>query len=222
MWCCAPQLPIDPVTIEAAKCVAGAGDVLDFWFADAADGPEALGRRNRVWFRGGAPFDCECTERFAATLEAAMSGELEHWKESPRGRLALIILLDQLSRNIYRGTPAAFQQDRQALAACREGIGQGHDEQLSPIECTFFYMPLEHAEDREVQALSVRLFESLAKESSGEWREQLVANAGYARQHRDIVEKFGRFPHRNALLERSSSPAEEAYLAEDAPRFGQQ
>lgn len=209
------------MTVEATKYVADAGDVLDFWFADAADGPEAFARRNRVWFRGGAPFDRECMGRFSATLEAAMSGELEHWKESPRGRLALIILLDQLSRNIYRGTPAAFRQDGQALAACRKGIEQGHDEQLSPIERTFFYMPLEHAEDREVQALSVRLFESLAKESSGEWREQLEANAGYARQHRDIVEKFGRFPHRNALLDRDSSPAEEAYLADDAPRFGQ-
>ncbi len=209
------------MTIEATTCVAVAGDVLDFWFADAADGLEAFARRNRVWFRGGAPFDGECTERFAATLEAAMSGELEHWKESPRGRLALIILLDQLSRNIYRGTPAVFQQDGRALAACREGIAQGHDAQLSPIERSFFYMPLEHAEDREIQALSVRLFESLAKESSGEWREQLVANAGYARQHRDIVANFGRFPHRNALLDRSSSPTEEAYLADDAPRFGQ-
>ena len=209
------------MTIEATTCVAVAGDVLDFWFADAADGPEAFARRNRVWFRGGAPFDGECTEHFAATLEAAMSGELEHWKESPRGRLALIILLDQLSRNIYRGTPAAFQQDVQALDACRKGIERGHDEQLSPIERRFFYMPLEHAEDREVQAFSVRLFESLAQKSSEEWREQLEACAGYARQHRDIVEKFGRFPHRNALLHRDSSPAEEAYLADDAPRFGQ-
>ncbi len=209
------------MTIEATKCVADAGDVLNFWFADTADGPQALARRNRVWFRGGAPFDGECTERFTATLEAAKSGELEHWKESPHGRLALIILLDQLSRNIYRGTAAAFQQDGQALAACRDGIERGHDAQLSPIERTFFYMPLEHAEDREVQALSVRLFDSLAKESSEEWREPLEANAGYARQHRDIVEKFGRFPHRNALLHRDSSPAEQAYLADDAPRFGQ-
>lgn len=209
------------MTIETTSCVADAGDLLDFWFADSADGPEAFAGRNRIWFRGGAPFDRVCTEQFAATLEAAMSGGLEHWKESPRGRLAWIILLDQLSRNIYRGTPGAFQQDRQALAACREGIELGHDEQLSPIERTFFYMPLEHAEDREVQALSVRLFESLARESSGEWREQLEANAGYARQHRDIVEKFGRFPHRNALLARDPSPAEEAYLADDAPHFGQ-
>ncbi len=209
------------MTIDPTKSVIDAEDVLDFWFADAATGPEAVERRNRVWFRDGAPFDCECTERFAATLKAATSGKLDHWKGSPRERLALIILLDQFSRNIYRGTAAAFQQDDQALAACREGIEEGHDKQLAPFERSFFYLPLEHAEDREVQAVSVRLFETLAKESSEEWREQLEANAGYARRHRDMVEKFGRFPHRNAVLGRDSSPAEEAYLADDAPRFGQ-
>ena len=220
-WCCAPRSPIDPVTTEATNSVVGAEDVLDFWFADAAGGPQALERRNRVWFRGGAAFDRECTERFTATLEAAARGELDHWMESPRRRLALIILLDQFSRNIYRGTAAAFQQDDQALAACRQGIEEGHDRHLAPFERSFFYMPLEHAEDREVQALSVRLAEALANESPAQWREHLQANAGYARQHRDIVEEFGRFPHRNSLLGRDSSPAEEVYLADDAPRFGQ-
>jgi uncharacterized protein (DUF924 family) len=209
------------VTTEATSSVVDAEDVLDFWFADAASGPQAVERRNRVWFAGGAHFDRECTERFAATLEAAAGGDLDHWKESPRGRLALIILLDQFSRNIYRGTAAAFQHDDRARAACREGIAVGHDEQLAPFERSFFYMPLEHAEDREVQALSVRLFETLANESPEEWRGRLKADAGHARRHRDIVEEFGRFPHRNAVLRRDSSPAEQAYLADDAPRFGQ-
>ncbi len=206
---------------EATKSVVDAEDVLGFWFADSAGGPVAVERRNRLWFRGGAAFDRECTERFATTLETAKSGELDHWKESSRGRLALIILLDQCSRNIYRGTAAAFQQDGQALAACREGIEEDHDRQLAPFERSFFYMPLEHAEDREIQALSVRLFETLANESPEQWREQLEANAGYAREHRDIIENFGRFPHRNSVLGRNSTPAEEAYLADDAPRFGQ-
>jgi uncharacterized protein (DUF924 family) len=209
------------VTTEATNSVADAEDVLDFWFADAASGPEAVARRNRVWFAGGAPFDRECTERFSTTLEAAAGDELDHWKESPRGRLALIILLDQFSRNIYRGTAAAFRHDDRALATCREGIAEGHDKQLAPFERSFFYMPLEHAEDREAQALSVRLFESLANESPEEWRARLDADADYARRHRDIVEEFGRFPHRNAVLGRDSSPAEQTYLADDAPRFGQ-
>jgi uncharacterized protein (DUF924 family) len=207
--------------MEVENEAADAEDVLEFWFADAAMGPEAIARRNRVWFTGGAPFDRACTERFAATLEAAVNGELDHWQESPRGRLALILVLDQLSRNIHRRTAAAYQQDGRALAACRKGIELGHDLELSAIERRFFYMPMEHAEDRDVQARSVQHFEALAGEAPEESRESLEAAADHARRHRDIVEKFGRFPHRNAVLGRDSTADEEAYLADDAPRFGQ-
>lgn len=209
------------MTTETTNTIAEAEDVLEFWFADAATGPEAIERRNRIWFRGGAPFDRECSERFAASLTAAASGELDHWKQSPRGRLALILLLDQLSRNIYRGTATAYRQDERALAICREGIERGHDKQLLAIERRFFYMPMEHAEDRDIQALSVRQFESLASEASAEWRDQFQADARYAREHRDIVDKFGRFPHRNAVLGRTCTPDEDAYLADGASRFGQ-
>ena len=201
--------------------VASCEEVLEFWFADALTEPQPIARRQRVWFRGGAPFDRECTERFSDTLAAAISGELDRWKQTPRGRLALILVLDQFSRNVFRGTAQAFQQDEYALALCREGIAQGDDEQLLPMERTFFYMPLEHAEDRGIQALSVQHFESLAEQGPRELREQLRANAGYAREHRDIIEKFDRFPHRNAVLGRQSTAEEEAYLADDAPRFGQ-
>ena len=209
------------MTDQRKDSAAGAEEVLDFWFADAPVDPDALARRNRVWFQGGEPFDRECTERFADTLKAAARGELDAWKNTPRGRLALIILLDQFSRNVYRGTADAFKQDDQALALCKEGLDLGHDRQLAPCERTFFYMPLEHAEDRDVQRLSVHLFERLAEEAPQKWQAQLLANAGYARDHRKIVEEFGRFPHRNAVLGRASTPAEEAYLAGDAPRFGQ-
>ena len=209
------------MSVETGNSLAGVEDVLDFWFADAPAGPDALGRRNRVWFRGGEAFDGECAEGFGETLAAAARGELGHWKRSPRGRLALVLLLDQFSRNIYRGTPAAFAQDEQALMLCREGLDIGHDRQLAPCERTFFYMPLEHAEDRDVQRLSVHLFERLAEEAPQEWQPLLMANAGHAREHRMIIEEFGRFPHRNGVLERTSTPAEEAYLADGAPRFGQ-
>jgi len=209
------------MTVESSDCIAAPEDVLAFWFADATTGPEALQQRNRLWFQGGAPFDHECTKHFAASLAAAADGGLDHWTESPRGRLALILLLDQFSRNIYRGTAAAYQQDARALAACREGIELGHDRQLAPVERTFFYLPMEHAEDRKIQSLSVQQFEALAGEAPEELREQLQANAGYARGHRDIVEQFGRFPHRNLVLERANTADEDAYLADDAPRFGQ-
>jgi uncharacterized protein (DUF924 family) len=203
------------------ETTSSAEDVLDFWFADAATGPEAIGRRNRIWFQGGTPFDHACTKHFGAALAAAADGKMDRWMASPRSRLALILLLDQFSRNVYRGTAAAYRQDARALAACIDGIEQGHDRKLSPIERSFFYMPMEHAEDRSIQALSVQHFEALALEAPEELREQLLANAGYARQHRDIVEKLGRFPHRNAVLGRANTADEDLYLADGAPRFGQ-
>lgn len=198
-----------------------AEDLLEFWFAGVASSPRAIGERNRVWFGRDAAFDQQCTEKFAALLEAAGAGELEHWKDSPRGRLALIVLLDQLSRNIHRGSSAAYRLDDRALAACLEGIELGHDRALAPIERTFFYLPMEHAEDRAVQALSVKHFETLADEGPDALRGLLEANIEYARRHCDIVDRFGRFPHRNAVLGRASTAEELAYLADDAPRFGQ-
>lgn len=209
----------------ASEKITGEGvdaeQVLDFWFADADAGPEAAERRQRIWFSGGEAFDQRCSDGFSETLAAATRGRLDHWKATPRGRLALIVLLDQFSRNIYRGTAAAFAQDAQALTLCREGIELGHDLQLSPIERTIFYMPLEHAEDGEIQALSVRHFEALAAHAPAPLRTLLQANVDYVHNHRDIIEAFGRFPHRNAVLGRQSTPEEEAYLANDAPRFGQ-
>lgn len=198
-----------------------AEELLDFWFADAATDPDAVRRRNRVWFKRDPAFDRQCIERFAQTLQAAANGSLDHWNDTPRGRLAFIILLDQLSRNIHRGDAAAFRQDARALAACLEGIALGDDRALSPIERSFFYLPMEHAEDRSIQEKSVKHFEALAEEAPEGLREQLEANAGYARQHRDIVDRFGRFPHRNEVLGRASSTEEESYLADGAPRFGQ-
>lgn len=206
---------------ETTAEVVDAEQVLDFWFADAEAGPEAAQRRQQVWFKGGAAFDQSCSERYSATLAAAASGGRDHWKTSPRGRLALIILLDQFSRNIFRGTAAAFAQDARALALCTEGIELGQDLQLSPIERSIFYMPLEHAEDRDIQALSVQKFEAIAAQAPAPMRTVLQANVEYVHKHRDIVETFGRFPHRNAVLGRQSTAEELAYLADDAPRFGQ-
>lgn len=227
--CCARRLqterptdcPITPAMRVVTNAVADVEDVLAFWFADAEAGPEALERRNKVWFRGGARFDRECSEGFTATLAAASRGELDRWLETPGGRLALILVLDQFSRNIYRGTADAYRQDDRALAACLEGIERSHDRKLSPIERTFFYLPLEHAEDTELQALSVQYFEMLVEEVPEALRAHFEANASYARRHREIVERFGRFPHRNVILGRDSTAEEVVYLADDAPRFGQ-
>ena len=196
-------------------------DVTTFWFRDATRSPEALERRGAVWFGGGPAFDRECATRFAASLEDAARGALDDWTGTPQGRLALVILLDQMPRNIHRGSPAAFAHDVQAAAHCIAGIESGQDRSLHPVERVFLYMPLQHAEDLGLQRRSVERFESLAAEVDDAWRDRFTENAHYARLHRDIVERFGRFPHRNRVLGRESTEEELSYLADGAPTFGQ-
>ena len=196
-------------------------DVLSFWFEDAAKSPEALRRRGAVWFHSDPAFDRECAARFAATLEDAARGSLDAWAGTPRGRLALVIVLDQMPRNIHRGSPAAFMHDGEAAAHCMAAIGSGQDRLLDPVERIFLYMPLQHAEDPDLQRRSVERFESLASEAGDAWRDYFAENAQYARLHRDVIERFGRFPHRNRILGRESTEEEARYLADGAPTFGQ-
>ena len=195
--------------------------VLSFWFEDATLGPEALQRRSAVWFGADPAFDDECAARFATLVEAAASGGLGDWAGSPQGRLALVLLLDQMSRNIHRGSPGAFMHDAQAAAHCLAGIESGQDRSLHAVERVFLYMPLQHAEDLALQRRSVERFDSLAAEADDAWRDRFTENAHYARLHRDIIERFGRFPHRNRVLGRTSTDEELRYLADGAPTFGQ-
>ncbi|MDA1062930.1 MAG: DUF924 domain-containing protein, partial [Proteobacteria bacterium] len=144
-----------------------------------------------------------------------------HWAHEPRGRLALILLLDQFRRNIYRNTAEAFSRDKQALKLCVEGAMEKKDQGLAPIQRAFFYMPLQHSESAKVQAKSVGLFSKLAESVSRTYRETFETIAQFAELHRDIVERFGRFPHRNILLNRPNTPEEDEYLSGDSPDFGQ-
>ena len=196
-------------------------DVTSFWFRDATRSPEALERRSAAWFSAEPAFDSECVTRFAASLEDAARGALDDWAGTPQGRLALVVLLDQMPRNIHRGSPAAFAHDAQAAAHCIAGIESGQDRLLHPVERVFLYMPLQHAEDLGLQRRSVEQFESLTAEVDDAWRDRFAENAHYARLHRDIVERFGRFPHRNRVLGRESTEEELSYLADGAPTFGQ-
>ena len=196
-------------------------DVLSFWFEDAAKSPEALRRRRAVWFRNDPAFDRECAARFAATLEDAARGGLDDWAGTPHGRLALVIVLDQIPRNVHRGSPAAFMHDAEAAAHCIAAVESGQDRALSRVERIFLYMPLQHAEDPGLQRRSVELFESLASGAEEAWRDYFAESAHYARIHRDIIERFGRFPHRNRILDRESTGEEARYLADGAPTFGQ-
>ena len=196
-------------------------EVLSFWFEDATKSVEAFLRRRAVWFRNDPAFDRECAARFAATLEDAARGGLDDWAGTPHGRLALVIVLDQMPRNIHRGSPAAFMHDAEAAAHCIAAVESGQDRALSRVERIFLYMPLQHAEDLGLQRRSIELFQSLASGADEAWREYFADTANYAREHHDVVERFGRFPHRNRILDRESTEEEVRYLADGAPTFGQ-
>jgi uncharacterized protein (DUF924 family) len=193
--------------------------VLDFWFGDAIRDAGTLEDRMRYWF--GDTHDEEIRERLGDLARRAAEGELAAWADSPRRRLALILLLDQVPRNLHRGTALAFAQDEQALALALSGMQVGADAALDPLERMFFYMPLQHAESRDVQDESVAAFRRLAAEAPEELREGFGAALRYAELHRSLIERFGRFPHRNRVLGRESTPDEIAFLESGAERFGQ-
>ena len=186
-------------------------DVLAFWFA-GGDGSRANVDQMEWWFRGGA--DAHIVQRFTPSLERAASGALDGWSLQPRSRLALIIVLDQFSRTIHRGTPQAFAQDARALSLALEGIENGHYAKLAtPWQKTFFVLPLGHSEELTHLESVVKLAEELASTASDDQRKLLEFSANQARGHRDVIARFGRHPHRNAVLGRESTADELEYLA---------
>jgi uncharacterized protein (DUF924 family) len=195
--------------------------ILSFWFKEQELSAPQVDRRMDIWFGEDAVFDHEIKKEFAADVEQASAGELDHWAHQPRGRLALILLLDQFRRNIYRNTADAFAMDKVALKLCVEGAMAKKDKGLSPIQRVFFYMPLQHAESRKIQAKSIEIYKRLAEAVSPTYRETFETIAQFAELHHDIVEQFGRFPHRNHLLGRQNTQEEDQYLAGDSPDFGQ-
>lgn len=185
-------------------------DVLDFWFG--APGLRGQGEPRDFWFRKSAVTDALIRERFGALLESALRGELGSWGQSPRGALALIVVLDQFSRNIHRDTPRAFEGDAAALGLARRLVERGDDLALPPVERWFAYMPFEHSESLADQAESVRLFEQLAAQG-------LAGPLPWAKAHFDVIRRFGRFPHRNEILGRASTPEELDFLSQPGSRF---
>lgn len=188
--------------------------VLRFWFGDSAEG-EVSDR----WFNGGVTFDEEIREQFGDAVETALGGGFDDWPDTPRGWLALLILLDQFPRNIYRNTARAFAGDERARTLALAGIVRGDDRALSPLQRVFCYLPLEHAEDMTLQDRSVALFTALRDEVDASETEQFDGYLDYARRHREVIARFGRFPHRNAALGRDSTEAERAYLAQPDTGF---
>lgn len=195
--------------------------ILSFWFKEQALTAPQIDGRMDTWFGEDQLFDQVIASEFVDDVEDASEGRLDHWAHEPNGLLALILLLDQFRRNIHRSTPDAFAKDRSALKLCVEGVMEKKDSGLSPIQRVFFYMPLQHAESRKVQKKSVEIYNRLAEAVSPTYRETFETIAQFAELHADIVEQFGRFPHRNRLLNRDNTVEEEKYLAGDGPGFGQ-
>jgi uncharacterized protein (DUF924 family) len=195
--------------------------ILSFWFKEQELSAPQIDRRMDIWFGEDPVFDHEIEKEFSDDIEKASDGKLDHWVDEPHGRLAVILLLDQFRRNVYRGTVKAFSHDKVALKLCVEGAMEKKDKGLTPIQRVFFYMPLQHAESRKVQAKSVELYERLAESVSPTLQETFLTVAQFAELHKDIIDQFGRFPHRNSLLGRENTPEEDEYLAGDSPDFGQ-
>ena len=196
-------------------------EILSFWFMEHELSAPQIDGRMDTWFGEDPVFDEEIAKAFAEDVDRASEGNLDHWAHKSKGRLALILLLDQFRRNIFRGTAEAFEKDKVALKLCVEGAMEKEDKGLAPIQKAFYYMPLQHAESRKVQAKSREIYQRLAEAVSPTYRETFETIAQFADLHADIVERFGRFPHRNKLLERENSPEEDEYLAGDSPGFGQ-
>jgi uncharacterized protein (DUF924 family) len=196
--------------------------VREYWFGAAPLTADGLGRRMDFWFgAGSAQADEEIRTRFGGLLEQAAAGRLAAWADGPRRRLSLILLLDQFPRNMFRGTARAFDYDAQALALALTGMQSGADGALDFAERLFFYMPLEHAESLEAQDESVAAFRRLLAEVPPDLHESFADTLRFAEEHRAIIERFGRFPHRNAVLGRTSSAPEAEWLREGGKSFGQ-
>lgn len=179
-----------------------ANDILNFWFEEI---------EHSCWFRKDAEFDRDLEQRFGATLTQARDGQFDHWCVSPQGVLGLIIVLDQFSRNIHRQSPIAFDADPKALQLTLDGIEEGLDQKLTLEQRSFFYLPLRHAENLEMQQLGLKKTREINAEGYG--------SDTYALNHLALIEQFGRFPHRNRILGRTSTEPEDAYLNKGSAGF---
>lgn len=196
--------------------------VLEFWFGPSGgDGDAAAiaADKSAMWWSKDARIDAEITARFAATVDAAAAGRLEAWGDAPRSQLARIICADQFPRNIHRDSPAAFACDRLALRWAKSCVDSGDDKRLAPIQRVFAYLPFEHSEALADQRSSLALYQALADAAPAGMRELFAAYLDFARRHHDIIARFGRFPHRNAILGRQSSAEELAFLQEPGASF---
>jgi uncharacterized protein (DUF924 family) len=188
-------------------------EILRFWFGTPPNQARYAERR-KLWFSKNPELDQEIRDRFMAVYEQAASGKLEHWQQAPDRCLALLIVLDQFSRNMFRNSPRSFAADAKALLIAKTAIARGLDQQLEPVQRIFMYLPLEHSENLEDQLQSVKYFRDLAAIDP-----ELSDVSDYAVRHYDVIKRFGRFPHRNAILGRETTPEEALFLQQPGSSF---
>jgi uncharacterized protein (DUF924 family) len=196
-------------------------DILQFWFGDATEAPAKAEARMSLWFDASPEVDGEMRARFSAAVEAAARGGRASWARAPRPALALVVLLDQFPRNIWRGTARAFAQDGQALAVARQAVAAGFVPALAPIEQAFLTFPFQHSESLEAQHESLRVLGEIVATAPADWRPLLEGFLPYAERHFQLIERFGRFPHRNAVLGRVTTNEEQTYLDRGGETFAQ-
>ncbi|PVZ72219.1 DUF924 family protein [Pelagibaculum spongiae] len=194
-------------------------EVLKFWFGEQSNLLELAKSQSKLWWGKGDETDLLIAEKFQLMVELAATGELSDWEKQAGSRLALIILLDQFSRNIWRDQSKSFAQDHLALMLCKQGLQQQHDQDLNWVERVFFYMPLMHSESLSDQKLSVELFQKLLSEAPDEMNQLMQSHLDYAIRHQKIVEQFGRYPHRNEVLRRESTSEELQFLLQPGSSF---
>lgn len=191
-----------------------AAAVLRFWFGNPEDAAGEYGQQRQVWFKKDPAFDDTIRQQFWGDVEQAMGGALGAWRDQPRPCLALLLLLDQFPRNLFRGEGRSFAGDRAALATAYHALDQGYDQQVLPVERIFFYLPLEHSENLADQDRSVELARSLHAAHP-----EFDTIFDYALRHREVIQRFGRFPHRNEILGRETTPEEAEFLQQPGSRF---
>lgn len=193
--------------------------LLDWWFGPEASATQTAAARQGLWFGKKDSQDAEARERFGDLVEQALDGGLAHWADQPDGWLALIILLDQLPRMLFRNDPRGFSGDARAQALVADGLARGLERDLAPIRQVFVYLVLEHAEDLASQERALYRYQQLLDGCDATERELFANFLDFAERHRVVIARFGRFPHRNATLGRTSSAEESAFLLEPGSRF---
>lgn len=193
--------------------------LLDWWLGAEGSATEVAAARQGLWFGKRDSQDLEAEARFGALVERALAGDLKNWSDDPQGWLAQLILLDQLPRMIFRDTPRAFAGDSRARPLLQEGLERGWDRRLTPIQRVFAYLVFEHAEDLPLQDRAVELFADLLNEAAVDERPLFANFLDFAERHQRVIARFGRFPHRNAILGRASTDEEQAFLREPGSRF---